>query len=98
VFNDCNTKCASGTAAKAEITACISELDCLNNGGNFNSGVCGDGGPNNCHQRQLVNKDLGLNFEPPGPAGSSDACNAANDSKCAVVGPNESLCGADSLP
>jgi len=105
VFGDCNSKCAGGTATKAEMTACISELDCLNNGGTFDSGICtaGEAG-NNCHDRLLVNQTLGLNFEPPGPAGSSDACNAANGTKCTVVGPNEgppytgSHCGTDSLP
>jgi hypothetical protein len=46
----------------------------------------------------LVNEELGLNFEPPGPAGSSNACNAATDSKCSVVGTGEALCSRDSLP
>jgi hypothetical protein len=98
VFAECNATCASGTASKAELTACISELDCLNNGGSFSNGLCTAGGPGNCHDRILVNETLGLNFEPPGPAGSSNACNAANGTACTVVGPGEAACSTDSLP
>ncbi len=98
VFGDCNSKCSSGTATKAELTACISQLDCLNNGGSFNNGVCTKGGEGNCHERPLVNETLGLDFDPPGPAGSSNACNAATDTECTVVGPLESSCDNDSLP
>jgi hypothetical protein len=104
VFSNCNTACASGTATKDQVTACISQLDCLNNGGDFNGGLCEPGGPGNCHERVLVNESLGLNFEPPGAAGSSNACNDANKTSCTVVGPNEgppytgNHCGTDSLP
>ena len=36
--------------------------------------------PSNCHERELCNDDpsVDLCFEPPGPAGSSKQCNAAN--------------------
>jgi len=66
-------------------------------------GLCQPGGPNNCHDRDLVNETLGLDFETQGPAGSSDACNAATRTKCTVVGPNEGPpfdqhCSTDSLP
>jgi hypothetical protein len=67
-------------------------------------GACVAGGTDNCHTRLLVNEDLGLDFDPPGPAGSSDACNNANASICAVVGPTEGPpfdtmhCSTDSLP
>jgi hypothetical protein len=98
VFSNCNTLCASGSAGKDALTACISQLDCLNNGGSFDGGVCSPGGTDNCHNQLLVNDTLGLNFEPPGPAGSSDACNAAHDTPCTVVGPGQSLCATDSLP
>jgi hypothetical protein len=101
VFKNCNDNCL--TMTKEQMTACIAELDCLNNGNNFDGGICTPGEPgNNCHDRLLVNEDLNLNFEPPGPAGSSDACNAAIDTKCTVVGPLEGpgpgKCAADSLP
>lgn len=98
VFTSCNAACASGTASKAELSACIGELDCLNNGGQFQNGRCSGGGTDNCHNRVLVNESLGLNFEPPGPAGSSNACNEANGTACMVVGPNETKCHTDSLP
>jgi len=104
VFAFCNSKCSSGTATKGELTGCVGALDCLNNGNNYADGVCTPGGVNNCHDRVLVNEDLGLDFDPPGPAGSSDACNAANGSICAVLGPTEGPpydtmhCYSDSLP
>jgi hypothetical protein len=98
VFADCNAKCSSGTATKAELTACISEIDCLNNGNSFDNGICSPGGEGNCHDRDLVNEDLGLRFAPPGPAGSSNACNAATASPCTVVGSGESQCDNDTLP
>jgi hypothetical protein len=33
--------------------------------------------PDSCHNRDLVNEDMDLDFEPPGPAGSSKQCNEA---------------------
>jgi hypothetical protein len=98
VFADCNSKCASGTASKSELTACISQLDCLNNGNSFSNGLCSSGGSNNCHERILVNESLGLDFDPPGPAGSSNECKAASKTRCTVVGPHEADCSTDSLP
>jgi hypothetical protein len=101
-FANCNATCANAAASRNDLTACISAIDCLNNGGSFNNGLCTAGGPGNCHDRVLVNDSLGLNFEPPGPAGSSNACNAANDTACTVVGPQEGpgpgKCAVDSLP
>jgi hypothetical protein len=46
IFGDCNSKCASGTATKDQMTACIGELNCLISGGPFegppyDSGHCG---------------------------------------------------------
>jgi hypothetical protein len=98
VFDDCNAACSDASASKSDITACISQLDCLNNGGSFDNGICGPGGPNNCHERILVNESLGLDFDPPGSAGSSKACQAANKTDCTVVGPHEADCDHDSLP
>jgi hypothetical protein len=40
--------------------------------------------PNNCHDQELCNEDLGLCFDPPGPAGSSKQCNAANQNDCTI--------------
>jgi cysteine-rich repeat protein len=98
VFATCNAACTNPASTKDQLTACIGELDCLNNGGTFDGGLCTPGGPGNCHERLLNNDDLNLHFDPPGPAGSSDACNAANDTKCTVVGPGEAQCGTDTLP
>ncbi len=39
----------------------------------------------NCHERELCNEDVGLCFEPPGPAGSSRACNEARKNSCYVA-------------
>ena len=103
-FADCNTTCAASTATKEELTACIGELDCLNNGRTFINGLCLDPVPGNCSEQQLVNVAQGLDFEPPGPAGSPDACQAAHATKCNVVGAAEgpphdgAHCGTDSLP
>ncbi|HEV8119866.1 MAG TPA: hypothetical protein VGQ67_02615 [Candidatus Polarisedimenticolia bacterium] len=98
IFSNCNATCTNASASQSDITACISQLDCLNNGGTFDSGLCTAGGQGNCHDRILVNESLGLNFEPPGSAGSSDACNQAKKTECAVVGPREAACATDSLP
>jgi hypothetical protein len=39
----------------------------------------------NCHERELCNEDVGLCFEPPGPAGSSGACNQARKNSLYVA-------------
>ena len=38
-----------------------------------------------CHDRPLVNEALGLDFDPPGPASSSKACNAAIKNDCDLL-------------
>ena len=95
VFGNCNARCADGASTKDELTACVGELNCLNNGGSFLNGLCSSesGG---CGGQPLINEPLGLRFEPPGPAGSPNACNAANDSRCTIVDPGH--CAVDSLP
>ena len=40
----------------------------------------------NCHDQPLVNESLGLDFDPPGPAGSSKACNRARKNGCTLLG------------
>ncbi len=60
----------------------------------------------NCHDQPLVNSGLGLDFEPPGPAGSELDCNGAIGNRCAVLpltcsatsGQGEACCGTDSCP
>jgi len=93
VFQTCNASCASGDPSAPD--TCIGLLDCFNNGGTIDgSGNCVTGAPNNCHDRLLVNDSLNLNFEPPGPAGSSNECNAARDNTCTVIPPGEASCGS----
>jgi hypothetical protein len=38
----------------------------------------------NCHVRELCNEDVGLCFDPPGPATSPRLCNKANKTECTV--------------
>ncbi|MFH1110481.1 MAG: HYR domain-containing protein [Planctomycetota bacterium] len=66
--------------------------------------------PGNCHDRPLVNDALGLDFDPPGPAGSEADCNSAIGNNCAVLNliplinctlkgaTGEACCGTDSCP
>jgi len=115
VFSTCNAVCANPASDKGMLTACIGEIDCLNNGGlplgnGFcQQGTCANGSPckescsdgsacvplpGNCHDQPLVNEELGLDFDPPGPAGSEKRCSAASDNECKVIQPKESACGA----
>ncbi len=100
IFSSCNDICADKNGGadvpRSDMTACIAQIDCLNNGGIFEDGICdGDSG---CHDRTLVNEALGLDFEPPGPAGSSDACQEANQNGCGVLNIDEGECSVDSDP
>ncbi len=95
LFQDCNTACEEGDGEM--IGPCIELIDCFNNGGHpvldGESVVCEDVPDElNCHLRPLVNEELGLNFEPPGPAGSAKGCNKARKNKCTVSGPGEAEC------
>jgi hypothetical protein len=116
VFSTCNAVCLNPASSQGMVTACIGEVDCLNNGGlPLGNGFCQMGTcagnhlpckdscsdasacvplPGNCHEQLLVNEELGLNFEPPGPAGSQKRCGQAKDSECKVIQPKESACGA----
>lgn len=117
LFASCNATCASSSATSSQLTSCINQLNCLNNGGALNAsgkcgaGICGDGvtsctvgsicadgsecggiDAGNCHQQLLVNSGLGINFEPPGGAGSSTECNNAIKNACKVVTSAQSKC------
>jgi len=98
-FQDCNTACAEGNTSVDGLN-CIAAIDCFNNGGTFNDGICTIA-TNNCHDQTVVGVCF-VNKEPtntlcsdnapcavgtckPGPAGSSDKCNAAKTNNCAVV-------------
>ncbi len=71
LFGRCNDACVSG-----DIGDCIGEVDAFNNGNGLAPG---------CHDRQLCNEDIGLCFQPPGPAGSSKACSAVRGNSCTII-------------
>lgn len=48
--------------------------------------------PGTCHEQGLVNEFLGLNFQPPGPAGSSRGCSQATGNACVVIGVGQLNC------
>jgi cysteine-rich repeat protein len=82
IFLECNNVCAGDTGMYS-IQECIMMVDSWNNGGYLEDG---------CHSRQLCNEDIGLCFEPPGPAGSPKACTAARKNDCTILMPGESEC------
>jgi hypothetical protein len=59
VFTNCNAVCSSSSSTTIQKTVCISELDCLNNGGDFDGGLCSAGGPDNCHNRRWSMRSSG---------------------------------------
>ncbi len=71
-FDACNLACANDT----DLGTCIEDLD------DFNNGLTTDP---SCHDQPLVNDALGLDFDPPGPAGSSKACNDANKNSTIIL-------------
>jgi hypothetical protein len=109
---DCDSVCQGGPGMHS-VTQCISEVDCINNGGSSDGfggcffGTCADGSAcggdysmecadgsscraieDNCHERDLcpaADGDSEFCFQPPGPAGSPKACNAARTSECTVL-------------
>jgi len=75
--------------------------------------ACADGSAcapltDTCHDRELCNPDVGLCFQPPGPAGSSNECHDAHANHCAVLplscsndrrgGSGESCCTTHTCP
>lgn len=74
--------CRLGTCNGDDVTACEEDEDCgLDDMGNVIPCIPDTG---TCSERVLVNDDLGLDFEEPGPAGSSKACNDAIKNDCTV--------------
>ena len=94
IFHQDTGLCQTGTCSLDGVTACNGSSGCPLYYGQEQTCV-----PlvDSCHDHVLV-KDGAYNFDPPGPAGSVDACNAAIGNKCTVVGAGEVLCGADSAP
>ncbi len=80
--------CRTGTCADGE--------RCNDTSGCPDSSACTTLSPN-CATQPLINAALGLIFEPPGPAGSSNACNAARRNPCTLLAPGEANC-ANTVP
>ena len=74
VFDTCNDACTNDT----DPGTCIEDLDAFNNGFTTSDPSCQD--------LPLVNETLGLVFDPPGPAGSSKACNDATKNDITIFG------------
>ncbi|MBI3833807.1 MAG: hypothetical protein HY287_05710 [Planctomycetes bacterium] len=101
VFNACNAACASGgttTHINGQIVDCVGALD------DFNNGLISD-----CHDRILGTCSDGSicteqlpcargSCGAPGPAGSSNACNAAISNKCYVIGTSTCSTGGANGP
>lgn len=81
-----NGMCATGTCSN-DGDPCKEDADCH---AGSDAGSADTTAPvcvpdaDNCHRRALVNPDLGLNFDPPGPAGSPKKCNDAEKNKCTI--------------
>jgi hypothetical protein len=108
VFHACNEACA--TAGSHVVTAdvgghiinCGDALDCLNNGGIFDSATGQCGGSSGCHDENTTVVGActisgvhcssntpcpaGAGECKPGAAGSSNACNAARGNNCTIFG------------
>jgi hypothetical protein len=80
-----NGGCSMGTCNGDGVTQCEDDDSCTHMNSVGSTATCV---PNlgNCHDRALVNQSLGLDFDPPGPAGSSGSCNSARKNKCNIFG------------
>jgi hypothetical protein len=86
--------CQTGTCSLDGVTPCNSKSSCPLYNDQAQSCVSLAG---TCHDQKLV-KDGFFDFDPPGPAGSTDACNQAIANKCTVIAPGEVYCKVDSAP
>lgn len=85
-----NGLCQIGTCDGDGETACEDDRDCEHRGGRKPHSSCVPT-PGNCQERPLVcdldgDGELDLDFEPPGPAGSSKSCHKAEKNKCTIFG------------
>jgi hypothetical protein len=88
VFNACNSACANGDTTvevDGNEVSCIGALDCFNSGGVFDptTGECGGSTGQSCLDRDLENGCF--DFQPPGPAGSPEACNDARKNDVTIL-------------
>ncbi len=79
VCSDNGAFCNSDNLTACDVPSCDPlDLECV-------AATC-DPIPGNCHDRELCADPEGdLCFEPPGPAGSSSACNMATSNTCVVT-------------
>ncbi len=80
-----NGACQMGTCNGDGTTGCETDDNCAHLSSTGSPAVCIPPA-GNCHDRALVNDALGLSFDPPGPAGSTDSCNTAHKNKCNIFG------------
>jgi hypothetical protein len=88
IFHEATNFCQTGTCLLDGVTACNGSSGCPLYYGQAQSCVSL---ATTCHGQPLV-KDGFFDFDPPGPAGSTDACNQAIANKCTVVAPGEVEC------
>jgi hypothetical protein len=88
VFYEATGFCQTGTCSLDGVTACNSKSSCPLYYGQEQFCVALAG---TCHDQRLV-KDGFFDFDPPGPAGSTEACNLAIGNRCTVVAPGEIEC------
>ncbi len=85
-----NGMCQVGTCNGDGVTACSDDRSCEELSGARCGGGSGTEGPKcvrtpgNCHDRPLVNEELGLFFDPEGPAGSPKACHDATRNRVTI--------------
>jgi len=79
LWTECNATC-TGAPSSLSVGQCIGLIDCFNNGGVItDDGSCVSDENNNCHERSLPEE-----YNPPGPAGSTEACKAAQNTACLI--------------
>ncbi|HWR52613.1 MAG TPA: hypothetical protein VN428_15995 [Bryobacteraceae bacterium] len=90
LYSTCNSACVSGSTAA--VTTCIGLIDSVNNGlctpvQNPDSTFTCTAPLSSCQDEPLIEDftDPVISFEPPGPAGSSNACNAATGNSTTIL-------------
>ncbi len=84
-----NNYCQTGTCSDNDMPCNQNDLSRC---GNPATASCA--GTYGCDDEPLYNEDLGYDYEPPGPAGSSNACKKTNGNTCAVIQPGETSCNS----
>lgn len=78
-----NGVCQTGTCADDPSEPCSGSCDCGHDA--YGRPVSCNPLADSCATRPLVNADLGLSFEPVGPAGSAWSCSAASRNGCTLL-------------